>query len=180
MAPPRNKNRAVFADCVCLWLRRGRGPALAPGHEEDLEDDARFEWLSPDERTRRPFQRSRAAALRLAARWDLCCSGDGLHHLHQIGADAAYVPLTQVPLLPACCRSQKSLLAPGGILRLAIHSCLPCAVPVLMWAAWAGLLAAAGLLSLVQVGHACASWRSMLFEITSCRSGGTTEKRDLA
>lgn len=32
----------------------------------------------------------------LAAKWDLCISGDGLHHLHQIGAETDYIPLTQV------------------------------------------------------------------------------------
>ena len=86
-----------------------------------MEDDARFEWLSPDERTRLPFQRARRAALGLAAQWDLCCSGDGLHHLHQIGADASYVPLTQartglVP--PAWPPLQYRLRAGGGALCL--------------------------------------------------------------
>ena len=60
-----------------------------------MEDDSRFEWVSPDEGVRRPFRRGRRDALALAARWDLCVSGEGLQHLHHVGADVAYVPLTQ-------------------------------------------------------------------------------------
>jgi cation-transporting ATPase 13A1 len=69
---------------------------LQPGHEEDLEDDSRFQWVTPDETVRLPFNRGRPDAVSLAAQWDLCISGDGLHHLQQIGADATYVALAQV------------------------------------------------------------------------------------
>lgn len=73
-----------------------RGPALTAGHEDDIEDDSIFEWTTPDEGLRLPFERSRQSAVSLAADWDLCISGDGLHHLQQIGAEADYIPLTQV------------------------------------------------------------------------------------
>lgn len=80
---------------IWRWLS-DRGPALSPGHEEDLEDDSRFQWVTPDESVRLPFKRGRMDAVSLAAEWDLCISGDGLHHLQQIGAEAIYVALTQV------------------------------------------------------------------------------------
>ena len=32
----------------------------------------------------------------VASQYDLCLSGDALHHLQQQGADTTYVPLTQV------------------------------------------------------------------------------------
>ena len=32
----------------------------------------------------------------VASQYDLCLSGDALHHLQQQGADTSYVPLTQV------------------------------------------------------------------------------------
>ncbi|CAL8460618.1 g147 [Coccomyxa elongata] len=73
-----------------------RGPALTAGHEDDVEDDSIFEWTTPDEGLGLPFERSRQSAVSLAAEWDLCISGDGLHHLQQIGAEADYIPLTQV------------------------------------------------------------------------------------
>ena len=58
--------------------------------------DSHYQWISPDERIQRPFSRGRTAALQLAAEYDLCISGDGLAHLHSIGADTSYVPLAQV------------------------------------------------------------------------------------
>lgn len=61
-----------------------------------MEEDSKFEWTTPDEALRLPFERSRKAAVSLAAQWDLCISGDGLHHMQQICAEADYIPLTQV------------------------------------------------------------------------------------
>ena len=44
----------------------------------------------------RPFEGDLAAAVSVASEYDLCLSGDALHHLHQQGLDTIYVPLTQV------------------------------------------------------------------------------------
>ena len=44
------------------------------------------------------FERGRASALALASENDLCVSGDGLHHLHQIGAEETFIPLTQAQI----------------------------------------------------------------------------------
>ena len=65
-------------------------------HENEEEPDSHFVWLSPDESEELPFSRARYDALSLASQYDLCISGDGLHHLHQIGVDTSYVPLAQV------------------------------------------------------------------------------------
>lgn len=74
-----------------------RGPALRrlPGAEDEEEPDSHFEWVSPDEATRRPFERSQEAAVALARQYDLCLGGEALHHIHQIGAAPLFVPLTQ-------------------------------------------------------------------------------------
>lgn len=66
---------------------------------EVAEPDLHYEWVTPDEATRLPFNRDPSANLLLAAEWDLCISGEGLHHLHQIGADLHLVPLAQVRFL---------------------------------------------------------------------------------
>ena len=84
-----------------------------------MEDDSHFQWLSPSEDACLPFARGRADALALASEWDLCISGDGLHHLHQIGADAAYVPLTQARPHAAGLFPPKPR-APGG--RCILHA----------------------------------------------------------
>ncbi len=113
-----------------------RGPALGAGHEDDVEDDARFEWVSPDERVRRPFARGRRDALALACEWDLCVSGEGLAHLHHVGADAAYVPLTQAratplhTLAPAAWspRLRHKLRPAPGSLRVAGRVCISAAL----------------------------------------------------
>ena len=55
-----------------------------------------FEWRSPDESIRKPFEAALASAVSVASQYDLCLSGDALHHLQQQGADTSYVPLTQV------------------------------------------------------------------------------------
>ena len=68
-----------------------------------LEPDAHFQWQSPDEATVIPFSRNRRKALELAAEWDLCIAGDGLHHLQQCGCEADFIPLTQVTLLACAC-----------------------------------------------------------------------------
>lgn len=60
------------------------------------EPDSHFEWLSPDESTRLPFDRSQEAAVQLSMQYDLCFGGEALHHVEQIGAAALFVPLTQV------------------------------------------------------------------------------------
>ncbi|KAK9819655.1 hypothetical protein WJX72_000825 [[Myrmecia] bisecta] len=76
-----------------------RGPAVEKLHKEDediLEPDSHFEWVSPDEATIIPFSRDRHLAIELASQWDLCIAGTGLHHIHQIGAEATFIPLAQV------------------------------------------------------------------------------------
>lgn len=70
----------------------------SPGrHEEDIvEPDSHFEWASPDEATKLDFSRDRGEILLMASQYDLCISGDGLTHIHQIGAEADFIPLAQV------------------------------------------------------------------------------------
>lgn len=53
-------------------------------------------WLSPDERTREPFDSSLSAAWQLAQDYDLCITGDTLAALQDIGAAETYIPLSQV------------------------------------------------------------------------------------
>lgn len=65
-------------------------------HHSEAADDSQLRWASPDEATVVPFSRRREDALLLASDYDLCISGDGLTHLHKIGADASFVPLAQV------------------------------------------------------------------------------------
>lgn len=52
----------------------GLGPGVhhRPG---SVEADAEFEWLSPNERVRLPFERSWEELLLLAAEYDLCLTG---------------------------------------------------------------------------------------------------------
>lgn len=84
-------------------------------HHTEALDDSYLQWMSPDEAVTVPFSRDRQAALELASEYDLCISGDGLTHLHKIGADPSFVPLAQVNLpLPShgltpirCGRSEK-------------------------------------------------------------------------
>jgi hypothetical protein len=44
----------------------------------------------------RPFSRNQADVVELATHFDLCIGGEALHHIQQIGAEALFVPLTQV------------------------------------------------------------------------------------
>ena len=46
--------------------------------------------------TCRPFSRKQADAVALATHFDLCIGGEALHHIQQIGAEALFIPLTQV------------------------------------------------------------------------------------
>lgn len=69
-------------------------------HTEQALADSHFHWISQDGQTDLPFSRDAAAALDLATQYDLCITGTGLTHLHNINADAAYIPLTQVILQP--------------------------------------------------------------------------------
>lgn len=79
-------------------------------HAAAAAGDDQLRWVSPDEATVVPFSRQREEALRLAAEYDLCISGDGLTHLHKIGADASFLPLAQVP---PCHYHLQKLLSPG-------------------------------------------------------------------
>ena len=79
----------------------GGGPG--PHHREA---DASYEWVSPDESVREPFSSHRSQAVTLASQYDLAISGEGLSHLHDIGAESTFVPMTQVHLLgPDACAS---------------------------------------------------------------------------
>ena len=80
----------LFYSCSAPSASNGR----SPGGAED--SSASFEWRSPDEAVTRPFEGDLAAAVSVASEYDLCLSGDALHHLHQQGLDTIYVPLTQV------------------------------------------------------------------------------------
>jgi hypothetical protein len=80
----------LFYSCSAPSVSNGR----SPGGAED--SSASFEWRSPDEAVTRPFEGDLAAAVSVASEYDLCLSGDALHHLHQQGLDTIYVPLTQV------------------------------------------------------------------------------------
>ncbi|PSC72522.1 putative manganese-transporting ATPase PDR2 [Micractinium conductrix] len=53
-------------------------------------------WLSPDEKTREPFDADAEAAWQLAQAYDLCITGDGLVALQELGVAETYIPLAQV------------------------------------------------------------------------------------
>ena len=65
-------------------------------HQAEAVDDSHLQWMTPDESITIPFSRDRQSALELASQYDLCISGDGLTHLHKIGADSSFLPLAQV------------------------------------------------------------------------------------
>ena len=121
-------------------------------HHPEAVDDSHLQWVSPDEATILPFSRQREDALVLASEYDLCISGDGLTHLHKIGADAAFLPLAQVqPMSSQASLFARSswdhtdgLLAPSAFpevfafssLARSVSSCRLCKLPVIFgpWA----------------------------------------------
>eukprot|EP00879_Flechtneria_rotunda_P011646 GHRR01012166.1.p1 GENE.GHRR01012166.1~~GHRR01012166.1.p1 ORF type:complete len:806 (+),score=277.48 GHRR01012166.1:722-3139(+) len=75
------------------------GAGIGPGayHKPGSpEADAEFEWLSPNEQVRLPFQRSWDQVLLLAAEYDLCLTGDALAHIEGAGLAKKVIPLVQV------------------------------------------------------------------------------------
>lgn len=105
---PEPENLSCMCCCTC---REDELRSQIHNHDMALSDD-HFRWLSPDRTVDLPFCRSPAAALEVASTHDICISGDGLTHLHRIGADPVYVPLAQVCILlsslltPLCCNQQ--------------------------------------------------------------------------
>lgn len=79
-----------------------RATLSSNGDSAVAEPDAHFQWQSPDGAITLPFKRDRRKALELAAEWDLCISGDGLHHLQHYGCEADFIPLVQVHPLSVC------------------------------------------------------------------------------
>eukprot|EP00898_Chlorokybus_atmophyticus_P008150 jgi/Chlat1/8336/Chrsp8S08098 len=78
---------------VLVLTQRAQGhpassAAAAPGRTSE------FDWLSPDETQRMPFQKEEIETV--ASSFDLCMAGDGLTMLDNIGALADVVPYVQV------------------------------------------------------------------------------------
>ncbi len=69
--------------------------------QHQKQGDARYEWVSPDESVREPFSSDQTDAVSLASQYDLAISGEGLGHLHDIGAENIFVPMTQVGVVPS-------------------------------------------------------------------------------
>ena len=78
------------------WLRSAPSTSNGATLANSSDSSTHFEWRSPDEAVRHPFESDLASAIEVASQYDLCLSGDALHTLQQRGIDTSYVPLTQV------------------------------------------------------------------------------------
>eukprot|EP00878_Enallax_costatus_P016666 GHUV01017486.1.p1 GENE.GHUV01017486.1~~GHUV01017486.1.p1 ORF type:complete len:1230 (+),score=386.32 GHUV01017486.1:189-3878(+) len=75
----------------------------AAGHGPDayhkpgsIEADAEFEWVTPNENLRVPFERNWEDLLLLASEYDLCLTGDALAHVEGCGLSRKLIPTVQV------------------------------------------------------------------------------------
>ena len=84
-----------FSDHM-FWFCSSPSPSNGATLLGSSDGGTHFEWRSPDEAVRRPFEGELASAAEVASQYDLCLSGDALHTLQQRGIDTTYVPLTQV------------------------------------------------------------------------------------
>ena len=91
--PPPSLAPWLSKECCCS---ASPSDVRATTNGDASSSGSHFEWRSPDESVRQPFEADLRSAVSVASQYDLCLSGDALHHLQQQGADTSYVPLTQV------------------------------------------------------------------------------------
>lgn len=61
----------------------------------ELREEA-FEWISPDEMHKIPFENDKSKILELASIYDFCVTGESFHYLKNVNLLEFIIPLVQV------------------------------------------------------------------------------------